>query len=109
MKETKTMYAVFQVYDYKGGELRAAINLSFDHFIGNLVESFENYNIEEDQPLDYYKEKVTEILKNKYDFYSTYAGGDGFCGNLYKIENNIMEEVQFEDYIEDIAKVLMNP
>ena len=37
-------------------------------------------------------------------FYSEYAGGDGFCGDIYEVENNKLKLVDIEDYIDDIAK-----
>ncbi len=117
---TKT-YCIFRVYDYKGGELSSNVNLSHDSFIGYLAESFENtlYDLIQDKATrrdkkidsiindesETYKKTLKEaIIKdlNK-GFYSTYAGGDGFVGELYCIENNQMKSVTHRDYVDEIV------
>jgi hypothetical protein len=116
-------YCIFKVYDYNGGELRGNVNLSYDSFIGNLAELFENaiYDLEhnkqesrnnkietivEDKPyVDVVKEALNKALNDR-DFFSTYAGGDGFCGECYEVENNRLRTVSIKNYIDDIAKYI---
>ena len=40
---------------------------------------------------------------NDSDFYSTYAGGDGFVGEMYCIENNIMKSVSHSQFVDEIV------
>lgn len=125
-------YAIFQVYDYKGGELSSSTNMSLTNFIGSLSEKFENalYDFVEEkrskteqrnraintvvsevdinyekQLLEETKEAVLKALKSE-DFFSTYAGGDGFSGELYKIEGDTMSSVSFKSFSTEIAQYI---
>lgn len=103
-------YCVFEVYDYKGGELMASINLTKEEFIRELSGHFESY-FEEEDPTNL--EEVKNIVKKALgeedlDFYCEYAGENLFCGELYKISNNSLETIYFEDYIDDIADYIFN-
>jgi len=104
-------YALFKVYDYKGGELRSYVNLTKEQLISSLSEYFEDceeLHTDEWELLD--KEVISKVIKKKvsdeYEFFSLYAGGDGFTGELYKIENNEMTIVKFEYFIEDIIEYI---
>ncbi len=115
-------YCIFKVYDYKGGELSTSVNLDYDEFIGELSDLFENIDIDsiserrdrniskilgEDSGLDKdIKVEVEKILKSR-DFYSTYAGGDGFCGECYEVDNNNLKRVKIENYVDDIVKYII--
>lgn len=118
-------YCIFQVYDYKGGELSSKVNLSFDRFISYLSEKFENIELddiatrrdksvsiildeqEHKSLFDEVKSKVMDIM-NDDDFFSTYAGGHGFCGELYEVEDGRLREVSFKKYIDDITNYIIN-
>ena len=94
-------YCIFKVYDYKGGELISNVNLTYKNFIGELSELFDNIDF------DSIKEKRDKKIKKILDDSNTnseYAGGDGFCGDIYEVENNKLKLVDIEDYIDDIAK-----
>jgi len=115
-------FSIFRVYDYKGGELSSVTNLSKERFIEHLSELFENidYNniqLKRDRNINDILEVNTEsiideISKNlekiitQEDFYSTYAGGEGFVGEIYKVENDKMTKVNIESFIPDIAKYI---
>jgi|ERR1035437_1776422 hypothetical protein len=115
-------YCIFKVYDYKGGELNSSTNLDYECFIAELSELFENalYDIREDKQtvrdnkievivddkpyIDIVKAAILKELKG--DFYSTYAGGDGFCGKCFVVENNHLSPVNISSYVDDIAKYI---
>lgn len=116
-------YCIFKVYDYKGGELSSRVNLSHEDFIGELAEKFENaaWELKEDKATrrdtkidtivdsvktDEYKIALKSAILaeiNDSDFYSTYAGGDGFVGEMYCIENNIMKSVSHSQFVDEIV------
>jgi GTP cyclohydrolase III len=116
-------WAIFSVYDYKGGELRSNCNLTYDRFINSLAEMFENVRIDlsevrdikikrvldepTDTELNFLIDKLKKALNDE-DFFSIYAGGDGFCGEIFEVEDGRMKEVNIEDYLEDVAKKIYN-
>jgi hypothetical protein len=119
-------YCIFQVYDYKGGELSSSVNLDHDSFIGELSEKFENtvYKLNQDKSvkrdktidsvlndteLVSYKSLLKEAISKELTsgkFYSTYAGGDGFVGEMYCVENGRMSRVRHEQFIDDIVEYI---
>lgn len=119
-------YAIFKVYDYKGGELNSSINLDYKRFITNLAGLFDNVeldsiserrerkikkvldgdSVESASDIEYIKGELKKVLEGK-DFYSTYAGGDGFCGEIYEVEDNRMSSVDIYSYLDDIARELL--
>jgi len=121
-------YAIFKVYDYKGGELSSSTNLTYKNFINELTELFDNLelddlserrdrkikkvldgdSVESASDIEYIKSEIKKFMDDE-DFYSTYAGGDGFCGELtmYEVEDGRMTSVDIVSYIDDIAKVLL--
>lgn len=102
----KPTYCVFSVADYKGGELFSEINLSKKDFINVLTERFEyNDDFDENSSLEDIEKIVRTEIEDP-DFLSTYAGGDGFCGKLYENIGGKLKEVQFSQYIKDIAEAI---
>lgn len=120
-------YAIFEVTDYKGGELHSSVNLTYDLFIASLAEFFQNcnfnYNKKQvnrhvkikkifDEPdakdiLEIFKDIINKELKSE-DFYATYAGAQAnFTGKIYEVENSIMRELRIENYVDDIAKFIL--
>lgn len=119
-------YAIFSVSDYKGGELHSDTNLSYKRFIDSLSELFDNVDlddlserrerkikkvldgdkVESASDLDYIKGELKKALKDE-DFFTTYAGGGGFCGEMYEVEDGRMRVVDIKDYLDDVAKVLL--
>lgn len=119
-------WAIFRVYDYKGGELSSSVNLSYKSFIGELCELFDNVEFDDlaarrekkikkvldegdgvASDIEYIKDEIAKYMKGK-RFYSLYAGGDGFCGEIYEVDNGVMRKVKIEDYLDDIAKQMLN-
>jgi hypothetical protein len=106
------MYSIFKVYDYKGGELNSTINLSIDGLAAQLSESFENWFDERDldpkiMTIDDIEEEIGIAMKDS-DFFSTYAGGDGFCGKIFEHKNNLLVSVQFGSFTKEIAVHIKN-
>lgn len=107
-------YAIFSVSDYKGGELHSNVNLSYNKFIEELVEMFENVDLNsvgevEGDYGEYVSNKLRKYLKSD-DFYSTYAGGDGFCGEIYTIEGDRMRRTRIEDHMDAVVlKIIQSP
>lgn len=105
-------YALFKVYNYKGGELNSYTNLTKEKLISNLSDYFERYDEDiftEDGKileLDQLKENLKLIVDDKYNFFSLYATGEGFTGEIYKIENNEMFKLAFEDFTNEIAEYI---
>ena len=111
MLKDNVLYHIFRVYDYKGGELRCTTNLSKEKLLGSVCYIFENAFSDIDGSLEgIEKSKILEIL-TKYtsdeDFYSTYAGGGGFVGEIYYTENNTMYEIDLSDTLDDMADYIM--
>lgn len=104
------VYHIFEVYDYKGGELSSSINLTKDEFLNKIIYKFKGFidyifdcgkfddeltdddydNCEYDTLSDEFYdkfvtiEKLSDYLNNRY---SEYAGsGDVF--ELYKTVDN---------------------
>lgn len=106
-------YAIFEVYDYKGGELSASPNLSKEDFISKLAEIFENkdFEDEEGEPVKKDLEAIKEFINScvsEEDFESTYAGGNGFCGKIYRLDGDNMVEVGITSYLEEIAQYIFD-
>lgn len=103
---SKRIFSIFKVYGYKGGELSSRVNLSEDRFYGELAELFED--IEADFSAMSEEEIVKELKKaeNDEDFYSTYAGGDGFVGEIYEHKDGKLKEVSISNFFPEIAKYI---
>ncbi len=107
-------YAIFSVSDYKGGELHSNTNLRYDAFINELVELFGGLELDSVGDVDgdyseYAHNEVRKYMKRR-DFYSTYAGGGGFCGEMFKIEDDRMRSTSIEEHLDAIVdKIIRNP
>ena len=104
---SKETYCIFEVYDYKGGELSSSVNLSKEDFISELAEKFDSLDYNDPLEINNVKSKINECLKDEDEFYSEYAGGDGFVGEMYVIENNKMKGISFGEYVDDIAEYII--
>jgi hypothetical protein len=100
---SKRKFSIFKVYDYKGGELSSSVNLSEDEFIGELAEKFDDLDGDPSELTVEEIQKQIEEMESDEDFYSTYAGGDGFCGEIYEHKGSNLEEVSISDFIPQIA------
>lgn len=103
-KQTKTTskvtYCLFNVYDYKGGELSSDLD---NKDLGQLMASvFENYDFKDYNNKELIKQDLLNII-NSDEFYSNYAGGDGFCGEFYKVEDSKLTPISIEDNIDLIT------
>ena len=100
-------YAIFQVYDYKGGELNSKINLSKKELIEELSNPFENH-FDNDlfKDLEIVKEFVNKCI-NKEDFLTEYAYG-GWCGEIFEVQNYTMKELSFNSFLEEIAQYIFD-
>lgn len=95
-------FSIFEVYDYRGGELSSRVNLNEDSFYGELAELFNNSaEFEENMTVEEIETAIKTALDDE-DFY--YAGGDGFCGEIYEHKGSNLTKVQIEDFIPEIAK-----
>ena len=71
-----------------------------------MAERFEyNDDFNEDSSLEDIEKIVRTEIEDP-DFFSTYAGGDGFCGELYENKDGKLKQVQFSQYIKDIAETI---
>ena len=93
-------YSIFQVYDYKGGELSSQINLNKEEFIDELCYKFDDI---EGETFEEMKQNVLDAINDE-DFIGEYAGWEPrFCGKLFKHVDNSLEEVYFTEFIDDIV------
>ena len=105
-------YCIFQVHDYKGvGELSSSINLKPDEIAGELGVIFE-YCFEDipdcsELSIKEIKERLQDAVESEY-FLSTYAGGEGFCGELYEVKDGKLKETSYSKYIKDMTKHIKN-
>ncbi len=100
-------YCIFTVFDYNGGKLSSDVNLSKEELLGNLISYFESCFYENSSTtLKEIKDTIDEYLKE--DFYSTYAGGDGFCGEIYEVEGSVVKQIYIEDLADEIAVYIFN-
>ncbi len=104
------MYSIFRVYDYKGGELSSSINIDESRFIGKLADLFENgFDGLVDEP-DFSRMNLKDIedalkkIEKSNEFYSEYAGGYGFVGEIYEHSNNKLVSKSIKQFIPQIAK-----
>ena len=92
------MYHIFQVYDYKGGELSSCINLTESQFISELVDRVI-YDVEEIDltlPLNKLKSELLSSIKASTD----YAGGDdSVVISCYKSTATGLKPLDYEYFI----------
>lgn len=93
-------YALFEVYDYKGGELSATTNMSLEDLLNELWELYytTDTNLEtatEQDILDWLNDNPIEE--------STYAGGDSFCGTYYEVEASKMRAIDLDEFNKELA------
>lgn len=91
------MYHIFQVYDYKGGELSSQINLTEEEFIGELIERVLN-NDEIDLSLSISEIKLQLISAIRPA--TKYAGGDAaIVIECFKSSDASLEFIDHEHFI----------
>lgn len=92
-------YAIFKVYNYKGGELGTTTNMSFEDLLNELWEYYgNNPNLKtatEQDILDWLNANPIEE--------SVYAGGDSFCGMLYEVEDSKMRAIDLDEFNKELA------
>lgn len=105
MKEK--FFHIFNVMDYKGGELRTLTNLTMDQafyeiYDSGLLEQFKLSDFENESERDIFNlsdESILKLLDDVYEHeYSTYAGYTGYSYPIiYVINDNILEEYHFSN------------
>lgn len=101
---SNTKYHIIRVYDYKGGELNTDLNLSFDEFINELADFYED--IDEDIDLTDVESVKKYIDDNPIEF-DTYAGC-GIVGEFYCTgKSGKLREISIAGFSRDIAKVIV--
>jgi len=97
------LYHIFRVYDYKGGELSPNTNLDRLGVCNEIIEYFFEDNLKLDQNEEDLKKTMREIVNENS---STYAGGDGWCGEIFFTENNILKSCSISSFFDDIIDIL---
>lgn len=104
------VYHVFQVHDYKGGELSTSINLSRGGVVNELSNSF--WGIEEDVDLETATEnEVVEVIEQYYqddDRFSIYAGNGSTVMEIFKSTDKGLRGVSIESFFKDLARQMMS-
>lgn len=112
----ETLYHIFEVYNYKGGDLVPNTNNTYENLIDNMAEKFYNYDeVCEQVKENPKKEVVLDILRDTVednDFTNFYAGAEAdFCGRVYKtmgdsslLEINPFTEEWLEKYTDKILE-----
>lgn len=104
MKER--LFHIFNVFDYKGGELCSHINLTLYQALCEIydfgIDEFELFDFENEEERDLFNlsdESILTLLNtvynSKYDFYAGYSGHS--YPIVYIINDNILEEYKFSD------------
>jgi hypothetical protein len=124
MSKRDYLYHIFEVNDYKGGELKSSVNCDYDEFIENIslytfynpIERFDYLKFESTETLEDYRNAVQKVYERD-DFQCTYPSGAMFCGEIYKT-NHVSGEMirlqkengrtKFDDFLDDIAEFLYN-
>lgn len=83
-------YHIFRVFDYKGGELSASLNLDYlsalSSYCSYILDKVMDYM--EDNDCKNYKiteKEITDIIE---DTFSIYAGGDHVVLKIYQSSND---------------------
>ena len=91
------MYHIFEVSDYKGGELHHSLNLSEDELIDEIIETL---GLD-----DFTKEALSQALDSEGEdcIISPYAGGGDYVMEIFKSEGNKLVPVSWAELIPKIA------
>ena len=105
MKEK--FFHIFNVFDYKGGELRTLTNLTMDQafyeiYNSGILEQFELSDFEDESERNIFNlsdESILKLLNDVYEHeYDLYAGYTGYSYPIiYVINDNILEEYHFSN------------
>lgn len=111
------VYSVFNVYDYKGGELNYTTNVDYDRVLSEYFERYYDYIydnlLEDDEEVTF--EKIKEFyqqLDEDEEVYSTYAGYNGSSyPEVFKVDGNKLVRVDIDDILDDginwiVSKIL---
>lgn len=102
----ETTYNLFQVHDYKGGELNTEINLTKEQLIQELALAFfENLYEAKDIP-NVQIEIEQDIIKFIKEEFSIYAGGGRYVAEIYKNLNGKLIEVDIEKFTRPLSKYI---
>ena len=105
-------YHIFRVYNYKGGELSTALNLTKDKFICSIIAYFIDYDeIEFNRQIPDVLKLSNDILGNIKEL-SNYAGNgdDTIVAKFYctSTESMMLESIILEKFVKDNILDIVN-
>lgn len=103
------VFSVFQVYDYKGGELSSSTNISFQRLMGEIAERYDNILDYENIKLESMtEEELVEFVKANPIEEDTYAGGDtgSFVGEIYEHKENKLCSISINEFATEVAEYI---
>ena len=105
-------YHIFRVYNYKGGELSTALNLTKDKFICSIIAYFIDYDeIEFNRQIPDVLKLSNDILGNIKEL-SNYAGygDDTIVAKFYctSTESMMLESIILEKFVKDNILDIVN-
>jgi len=99
-KKDKRVFSIFKVYDYKGGELSATTNVSFNNVVGELIEAgvMDHDKLEYADDIYNFSDKEIKTICNESEIKDTlYAGGDDTVIRVYEHKKKkVLTEVELE-------------
>ena len=104
---SKTTYAMFKVYDYKGGELSSSVKLNKQYVGEALAEN--HYGEVEMESIATKQEVLNHLEENpiEADLYSS-CDSYGFTGEIYKVTDGEMKQVELNHFYNEIADALIS-
>jgi len=106
----KDTYSIFKVYDYKGGELSAIVNATFDDVMEMLAENIKHSELEYSEDIwDMSNDDITRVCTECDVEAELYAGGDeGWCGEIYRHKNRNLKQVSPSKFKPHLAEYIIN-
>lgn len=110
----KTKYHIFEVGNYKGGELHTYTNLDLYEFYEHLIDFFFEIliNYEDDKVVLEYKnqEEVLNAVVNQWDKQKEgiYAGNGSYVAKWYESEGFILEELDKIKTLKGLSEYIWN-
>ena len=103
-------YHIFRVYNYKGGELSTALNLTKDKFICSIIAYFIDYDeIEFNRQIPDVLKLSNDILGNIKEL-SLYAGGDSIVAEFFSTDvvSANLKSLDLEKFVKDNILDIVN-
>ena len=109
---TESKYHIFRVYNYKGGELSTALNLTKDKFICSIIAYFIDYDEIE------FNRQIPDVLKLSNDILGNIkelsngagSGDDTIVAKFYctSTESMMLESIILEKFVKDNILDIVN-